>query len=93
MSGERTQAIVCVEPDATLDAMLIASLKELGARNLSRDWGVMGSVELITGRFEFPDGRTIAIERDNYIDLAITGDPSAIDSIETAMGVSFGSFR
>jgi hypothetical protein len=77
-------AILGSEHDPAATNALLQVLRELGANEVSRDWGMVGSQEVNTLRFNF-DGRPLIVEAETYVGLSVTGDGEAVEAIVARM--------
>jgi hypothetical protein len=52
----------------------------MGAENVSRDWGVVGSQELATLKVTL-NGQPLTIEAETYVGLSVTGEAQTVETI------------
>ncbi len=52
----------------------------MGAEEVSRNWGLVGSQEVNSLHFSL-DGQSLIVEAETYVGLSITGDSEAVESI------------
>ena len=73
-------AIIASEHDLAATNALLRVLREMGAEEVSRNWGVVGSQEVNTLHFSL-GGLPLIVEAETYVGLSITGDSEAVESI------------
>ncbi|MDK2768731.1 MAG: hypothetical protein KYX69_13555 [Sphingomonas sp.] len=72
--------VLGAEHDLALTNTLLDVLRELGAEEVFRNWGVAGSQEINTLQYKL-DGTPLTVEAETYIGLSLSGDELAIQSI------------
>ena len=73
-------AILAPEHDVAARNALLGVLREMGAEEISRNWGVAGSQEVSTLRFTL-GGQPLTVEAETYVGLSITGDSEVVEII------------
>lgn len=66
---------------------ILAALKEMSARPLSRQQGVAGSVDAVVDGFRLPSGERIELWSDNYTPLSLRGEADLVRQVAEAAGV------
>jgi len=72
--------VLGAEHDLALTNLLLDVLRELGAEEVSRNWGVAGSQEINTLQYKL-DGTPLTVEAETYIGLSLSGEEPVIRSI------------
>ncbi len=72
--------VLGAEHDLVLTNILLDVLRELGAEEVSRNWGVVGSQEINTLEYRL-DGMPLTVEAETYIGLSLSGEELVIQSI------------
>lgn len=91
MSVSRHRATLSYEPSERVEAWLEEFLLAIGARKTDNWSGVAGSVDLAVTEYELPDGRTLSVERDNWIALALEGDLDIVTRARTELASALGA--
>jgi len=73
-------AILASEHDLAATNALQSVLREMGAEQVSRSWGVAGSQEVNTLHFTCGD-EPLVVEAETYVGLSITGDSQLVELI------------
>ena len=68
------------EYDLVVTNALLHVLREMGAQEISRNWGVGGSQEVNTLQFEL-DGCQLTVEAETYVGLSLSGESQTIQAI------------
>lgn len=68
------------EHDRAVTKALQRVLRDMGAENVSRDWGVVGSQELATLKVTL-NGQPLTIEAETYVGLSVTGEAQTVETI------------
>ncbi len=72
--------VLGAEHDLALTNILLEVLRELGAEEVSRNWGVAGSQEINALEYSL-DGTPLTVEAETYIGLSLSGEELVIQSI------------
>lgn len=75
-----TTAILGSEHDLAVTNALLSVLREMGAKERSRDWAVAGSQEVNTLNFTV-SGHALAVKAETYVGLSITGQNDTVEAI------------
>ncbi|WP_144037887.1 hypothetical protein [Sphingopyxis sp. KK2] len=73
-------ALLAPEHDLATTNALLRALHEMGAEEISRNWGVAGSQEISMLRFSLGEQQLI-VEAETYIGLSVTGTRETVDAI------------
>jgi hypothetical protein len=72
--------IIGDESDSHLRSILGKVMRDMGAKTLEENWGVVGLIELETVKLELR-GKIIGQESETHCGLSITGDDHDVDEI------------
>lgn len=75
-----TTAILGPEHDSAVTNALLSVLREMGATERSRNWGMAGSQEVNTLNFTV-NGHPLAVEAETYVGLSVTGERETVETI------------
>ena len=73
------------EHDLAVINALLRVLRDLGAEEVSRNWGVVGSQEVNTLEFTL-NGQPLTVEAETYVGLSVTGDARTVETIAARVG-------
>jgi hypothetical protein len=73
------------EHDLAVTNALLKVLRDMGAEEVSRNWGVAGSQEVNTLEFTLK-GRPLTVEAETYVGLSVTGDAPTVEIIAARVG-------
>ena len=73
------------EHDLAVTNALLRVLRDLGAEEVSRNWGVVGSQEVNTLEFTL-NGQPLTVEAETYVGLSVTGDAQTVETIAARVG-------
>jgi hypothetical protein len=79
------------ESDSHLRSILGKVMRDMGAKTLEENWGVVGLIELETVKLELR-GKIIDMEAETHSGLSITGDEHDVDEIAGRVGAMLKRF-
>ena len=84
MKNDGITIVLGPEWDDALRSSLLDVLRELGATEVSREWGVGGSQEIETLVVKLGD-QVLSIEAETYIGLSVTGPRDLVERVQSMM--------
>ena len=82
VSNMNTTANLGSEHDLDITKALLQVLREMGAQEVSRDWGVAGSQDVKTLQYSL-NGRPLTVEAETYVGLSVQGDCQTVEAIKS----------